>query len=680
MIGQTLANLRVRTKLFLMMLLPLAVLAFYAITGIREKALTAQKSSEIVSISTLAKHLSALIHESQRERGSTGIFLSSHGAAFGAELRAQRLNTDRRVATLRESLRHSDLNAHGAEFTELLSDALRRLDRLPSHREAIDQQADSVRDGIDYYTDLNAALAATIAYMWRLSPDIEIAGRISSYVNLLRAKEQVGIQRAAVSSLLSSGRADDVLFEKFIRATATEDAYTMVFQSFATIEDRQLYDDKLHGSFMDEIARLRRSILEHARTGGFGIDPAHAFAVMTAKNDALHDVETSLAEVLVASAQALRSRATSALIGFLVLTGGALLAMLIMALWIARSITVPLGRAAEVARAIASGDLTVQVASTATDETGTMLEAMRGMVGKLSTIVREVMAGTSQLSLAAAQVSAASQSLAQGTTEQAASVQETTASLEQISGSVSQNAENSRQTEAAAKRGVSEADESGKAVRAAAEAMTTITSKLVIIEEIAYQTNLLALNAAIEAARAGEQGRGFAVVAAEVRRLAERSQSAAREIRGLAATSVKAADQSGLRLAELVPVIRQTAELVQEVTEASREQSVSVAEINKAMVQLDQIGQRNAAAAEEMASTAEEMSAQAEALRRTAEFFKLGDPGAAEERGPLAPRAAGRSPAPVPGPAPRRTPLPTPAGTSPSDQNAPPRDDEFVRF
>src|SRR4030095_10736905 len=227
------------------------------------------------------------------------------------------------------------------------------------------------------------------------------------------------------------------------------------------------------------------------------------------------------------------------------------------------------------------------------------------------------------LAAASGQVSATTQSLSRGTSEQAASVQETTSNIEQMNASISQNADNSRQMEQMASKGVKDGEESGQAVRETVTAMKSIAEKVSIIEEIAYQTNLLALNAAIEAARAGEHGRGFAVVATEVRKLAERSQSAAKEISGLAGTSVKVAERSGQQLAELVPSIRKTADLVQEVAAASAEQSAGVAQINRAMAQVDQVTQRNASAAEELASTAEEMASQAEALQPLAARFRL---------------------------------------------------------
>ena len=272
--------------------------------------------------------------------------------------------------------------------------------------------------------------------------------------------------------------------------------------------------------------------------------------------------------------------------------------------------------------AAGGGDLTKRIEVKSTDEVGQMSSSLNAFLEKLEKIIIEVKGGASSISSAAQQVSSSSSSLSQGTSEQAASVEETTSSLEEMSASITQNSDNSRQMEVVATKGAREADDSGKAVKQTVDAMKSITEKINIIDEIAYQTNLLALNAAIEAARAGEHGRGFAVVATEVRKLAERSQVAAKEISSLATDSVKVAEQSGKLLDELVPSIQKTADLVKEVSAASREQSSGVNQINKAMSQVDQVTQRNASSAEELSSTAEELASQAEALAQLMAFFK----------------------------------------------------------
>ena len=279
--------------------------------------------------------------------------------------------------------------------------------------------------------------------------------------------------------------------------------------------------------------------------------------------------------------------------------------------------------------AAGGGDLTRRIEVKSADEVGQMGTSLNDFLEKIEKIIIEVKGGASAISSAAQQVSSSASSLSQGTSEQAASVEETTSSLEEMSASINQNSDNSRQMEQVASKGAREAEESGKAVKQTVDAMKSITDKIEIIDEIAYQTNLLALNAAIEAARAGEHGRGFAVVATEVRKLAERSQTAAKEISGLASDSVKVAERSGKLLDELVPSIKKTADLVQEVSSASREQSSGVNQINKAMAQVDQVTQRNASSAEELSSTAEEMAAQSESLAQLMSFFKTGG----EDRG-----------------------------------------------
>ncbi len=335
----------------------------------------------------------------------------------------------------------------------------------------------------------------------------------------------------------------------------------------------------------------------------------------------------------------------------LVLVVLALLVAVGVAIAVTRSITRPLELAVRVVQRIAKGDLREQVRVSGDDELAKLLGAVKTMSEKLGQVIGEVRSGADALAGASSEVSATAQTLSQGTGEQAASVEETTSSLEEMSASINQNAENAKQTEAMAKEGARNAEESGAAVTETADAMKAIAERISIIEEIAYQTNLLALNAAIEAARAGDHGKGFAVVATEVRKLAERSQKAAKEIGALAGSSVKVAERSGKLISDLVPTIRKTADLVQEVAAASSEQSGGVAQVSRAMSTVDQVTQRNASAAEELSSTAEEMATQAEALQQLMAFFSVAEDAGQRARLQVvhaAQQAANHSPAPAP--------------------------------
>ena len=293
---------------------------------------------------------------------------------------------------------------------------------------------------------------------------------------------------------------------------------------------------------------------------------------------------------------------------------------------------------------LASGDLGQRIVRDAQGTFEQVKNDANATCEKLAGIIEEVRSAADALTGAANQVSATAQSLSQSASEQASSVEETTSSIELMSASISQNSDNARITDGMATKASKEAGDGGQAVTQTVSAMKQIAAKISIVDDIAYQTNLLALNAAIEAARAGEHGKGFAVVAAEVRKLAERSQEAAKEIGDLAGNSVSTAERAGKLLDEIVPSIQRTSELVQEIAAASSEQSQSVTQIGGAMGQLSKATQQNASASEELAATSEELSGQAEQLQQSVAFFQVGQAAPTKGRRESEPRIERRLP------------------------------------
>ena len=279
-----------------------------------------------------------------------------------------------------------------------------------------------------------------------------------------------------------------------------------------------------------------------------------------------------------------------------------------------------INKVTDIAKEIASGNLAVKVEKRSTRDE--LMESLQKMIEDLTNFAVNVQGSSEQVASGSQQISSSTQQISQMATEQSSSVEEVTSSMEEMNSSVVQNADNARQTASISEKAAKDALEGGKAVNDTVKAMKSIAEKIVIIEAIAGQTNMLALNAAIEAARAGEHGKGFAVVATEVRNLAERSRTAAKEISTLSQESVNIAETAGKVMEEMVPQIQKTSELIQEINVSSSEQARGIEQVTKAIEQLDKAIQQNAAASEEMASTSEELSSQAENLKDISGFFR----------------------------------------------------------
>ena len=305
----------------------------------------------------------------------------------------------------------------------------------------------------------------------------------------------------------------------------------------------------------------------------------------------------------------------------------ALVVSIVVTLFIIRSILRTLGADPSVVKGlveqIAKGDFTVQIDLKPNDRSS-LLYSLAGLVKQQREVLSEIRYMSSNLYSASEQLSSTATGLSSGAAQQAASVEETSASVEEMSATVNQNTDNAKVADGIASKTAGSANDTGKAVENMVHAMKEIAGRITAIDDIANKTDLLAINAAIEAARAGEHGKGFATVAVEVRKLAERSQVAAREIGELASRSVGIAEKAGNQLTEMLPGIDQTATLVQEIAAGSREQATGIRQINQAMTQISSTMQNAAASSEELSATAEEVSASASQLQNLLEQFNLG--------------------------------------------------------
>ncbi|MGK5012824.1 methyl-accepting chemotaxis protein [Janthinobacterium sp. MDB2-8] len=354
---------------------------------------------------------------------------------------------------------------------------------------------------------------------------------------------------------------------------------------------------------------------------------------------------------------------TSARASMITLGSVAVLLGAFVAWIITRSITRPINAAVSVAETVASGDLSSHIIVNSSDETGRLLGALKAMNDSLLGVVAQVRHGTDAIATASSEIAAGNLDLSSRTEEQASSLEETASSMEELTSTVKQNADNARQANQLAKSASEVAVRGGSIVAQVVDTMGTINAsskKIVdiigVIDGIAFQTNILALNAAVEAARAGEQGRGFAVVATEVRNLAHRSASAAKEIKELIAASVANVDtgsrlvnEAGQTMGDIVDSIVRVTDIMGEITSATHEQTIGIEQINMAIAQMDEVTQQNAALVEAAAAASQSMQEQAGELAHVVGFFKTGNAVAASQ--PVVKLAVARSSIPAPAPA-----------------------------
>ncbi len=419
----------------------------------------------------------------------------------------------------------------------------------------------------------------------------------------------------------------NALWEKFMALPMTSEEKVRA-QEFASKrakyrESRDAITAELGAGKVDEARRMRIGSLEGA------VDDLRSAA------QSLLDREYDSAEA--ANMQAGESYARSLIVSWSAI-GAGIVAAAVCGWLLVTSMMRSLNTAVSISERIATGELGQDIQISSQDEFGRLLTALRNMDMKLSEIVGTVRVSSDEVASAAREISHGNDDLSQRTQEQASALEETASSMEEMTATVKQNADNARQASQLAVSARDQADRGGNVVGRAVTAMSEISDSsrriadiIDVIDEIAFQTNLLALNAAVEAARAGEQGRGFAVVASEVRNLAQRSATAAKEIKDLIGDSVQKVkvgtelvDESGQALTEIVASVKKVADIVAEISAASEEQATGIDQVNNAVTEMDSVTQQNAALVEEASAASKSMEHQAQNLIQKISFFRVG--------------------------------------------------------
>ena len=449
----------------------------------------------------------------------------------------------------------------------------------------------------DVYSDL--VFQNGNVYAVAIAPIMDSAGNIAGAV---MGKENLSTD-SFVEHLSSITNSDITIFSGTKRVVTS-----LAMMKDTEINDSDIIDDVMRGNARSLVTKIN------------GIKSLSYYFPLY---DGMGDVVTTLyigkplAVVDILSSAIMRSM-------IVVIAFSTLVILFVIVLLIYKLMMSPLNRIGKAVENLSSGDadLTYRLPVNSNDEFGKLADGVNDFIGLLQRTMQRVKNIAEDVKMGSAQISSASESISTGASSQAASTEEMSATMEEMASNIRQNAENARKTGDIAESTSGEGEAGGKAVDAAVEAVQTIVEKIGVIGEIASQTNLLALNAAIEAARAGEAGKGFAVVASEIRKLAERSQSAAAEIVELSETTLKATEDAGAKIGTVVPGVKETAELIEDIAVACREQDSGASQISQAIIQLDGVVQQNASAAEELAAMSQNLNENAQNLVSAIEIFK----------------------------------------------------------
>ncbi|MGH1373318.1 MAG: methyl-accepting chemotaxis protein [Cellvibrionaceae bacterium] len=661
---QALKNLSVRTKLLLLISLPVIGLAYFSGLGLKTASTTAANATTIEILVEIAAANSNLVHELQKERGASAGFLGSAGKKFSDVLRNQHRTTDNAIQKrqkLLDQFNHSELDS-------AVKDGLMRIDQrlqtLASIRQDVLRLSIAPPKAIGYYTQNNKILLDIAPKAASVSHDAQVSQQIQAYYNFLQGKERAGIERAVLSSVFAIDQFTPGNFQKFITLLSEQNSYLSVFETFAQPEQVRFYREAMGDTSVNQVKKYRDRALESAESGSFGIDPTSWFKAATGRINQLKRVEDKLSNDILTFSAAQRDSANDQFTGLLIFFMAVIAVTFSASFWVISLLTRQVSTLTDaVVMSAQNKDLSVRASAHSRDELGTAAISLNNMFENFSVALDEIGKSSIQLAGAAEETSStvgeSTRSL-ENQNEQTqmvvAAVEEMSATTQEVARNITNAADAAHNTQAIAEKSSHVVNDSVERIHRLAEEVKSVggiieelhasSSNIVnvveVIKSVAEQTNLLALNAAIEAARAGEQGRGFAVVADEVRTLAQRTQNSTSEIESIISnfnslserafeaikagseTAASAASQTGELIDALTDIgssVNTISDMATQVAAAAEEQVATTTEISRNLTSISDMTQATASGSVQISAVAQEQAKLANNLQDISTAF-----------------------------------------------------------